>query len=72
MDTLSIRIVFDQKGQAKKNPKKKAMIYIEIRDKKTNQKTYIPTNVKILFEHYYLFANILCYNGLCILGRISV
>lgn len=47
-----MRIVFDQKGKAKKDPKKKAMIHIEVRDTVTNQKTYIPTNVKILFEHH--------------------
>lgn len=47
-----MRIVFDQKGNAKKDPKKKAMIHIEIRDTVTNQKTYIPINVKILFEHH--------------------
>ncbi|MDH6355532.1 hypothetical protein M2132_001877 [Dysgonomonas sp. PH5-45] len=52
METLTLRIVFDQKGKAKKDPKKKAMIHIEVRDTVTNQKTYIPTNVKILFEHH--------------------
>jgi len=52
METLAMRIVFDQKGKAKKDPKKKAMIHIEVRDTVTNQKTYIPTNVKILFEHH--------------------
>lgn len=40
METLAMRIVFDQKGMAKKDPKKKAMIHIEIRDTVTNQKTY--------------------------------
>lgn len=52
MENLAMRIVFDQKGKAKKDPKKKAMIHIEVRDVVTNKKTYIPTNVKILFEHY--------------------
>lgn len=52
METLLMRIVFDQKGKAKKDPKKKGMIHIEVRDKVSNQKTYIPTNVKILFEHH--------------------
>lgn len=52
METLAMRIVFDQKGKAKKDPKKKAMIHIEVRDIVTNQKTYISTNVKILFEHH--------------------
>lgn len=28
------------------------MIHIEVRDITIDQKTYIPTNVKILFEHH--------------------
>lgn len=52
METLAMRIIFDRKGIAKKSPKTKAMISIEVRDTTTNQKTYIPTNVKILSEHY--------------------
>ena len=52
MENVSLRIIFDQKSKTKKNPKLKAMIHIEVRDKNTNKKTYIPTDVKILDEQY--------------------
>lgn len=52
MNTLSIRFVFDRKGETKNNSKKKALVQIEVYCKNTHKKVYISTGVKILREQY--------------------
>lgn len=56
MDGLSIRFVFDRKGETKKDPKKKALVQIEVFDKKSRKKVYISTDVKILRDQYSMDA----------------
>lgn len=52
MDSLSIRFVFDRKGETKSAPKKKALVQVEVFDKVSRKKVYISTGVKILREQY--------------------
>lgn len=52
MENFGIRIVFDRKGETKKNPKERALIHIEVTDKDTRRKRYISTGVKILANQY--------------------
>ena len=48
MDGLSIRFVFDRKGETKKDASKKALVQIEVYDKITRKKVYISTGIKLL------------------------
>lgn len=52
MDGLSIRFVFDRKGETKNDAKKKALVQVEVFDKVSRKKVYISTGVKILREQY--------------------
>lgn len=52
MDTLLVRFVFDRKGETKKEPKKAALVQIEVFDRITRKKVYISTGIKILANQY--------------------
>lgn len=52
MKILNIRIVFDRKGETKSNPKKLALVHIEVLERQTKRKRYIYTGVKILESQY--------------------
>ncbi|NDW19288.1 hypothetical protein D0T53_10225 [Dysgonomonas sp. 216] len=52
MDGLSIRFVFDRKGETKNDAKKKALVQVEVFDKVSRKKVYISTGVKIIREQY--------------------
>lgn len=52
MKLFSIRIVFDRKGETKNNPKKEALVQIEILDKGMRKKKYISTGIKLFANQY--------------------
>lgn len=52
MDTLSLRFVFDRKGETKKDHTKKALVQVEVYDSNSRRKVYISTDVKILRSQY--------------------
>lgn len=52
MNLFSIRIVFDRKGETKSNPKKEALVQIEVIDKTTKRKKYISTGIKLFANQY--------------------
>lgn len=52
MDSLTLRFVFDRKAVTKKEPKKEALIQIEVYDKVSRKKKYISTDEYILRSQY--------------------
>ena len=52
MNILNIRIVFDRRAETKSNPKKAAMVHIEVLERQSKRKKYIYTGVKILASQY--------------------
>lgn len=52
MDTLSIRFVFDRKGETKNDAKKNAPVQIKVFVKISRKKVYISTGIKILKSQY--------------------
>lgn len=50
--TLSIRFVFDRKGETKKDPSKKALVQIEVYEKVTHKKVYISTGVRLTKKQF--------------------
>lgn len=52
MDSLVLRYIFDRKGVTKKEPKKEALIQIEVYDKISRKKRYISTGEYILKSQY--------------------
>lgn len=52
MNGLSVRFVFDRKGETKKDKNKKSLVQIEVYCKRTHKKVYVSTGVKILRSQY--------------------
>ncbi|WP_085537264.1 site-specific integrase [Massilibacteroides vaginae] len=52
MDSLVLRFIFDRKGVTKREPKKEALIQIEVYDKISRKKKYISTGEYILRSQY--------------------
>lgn len=52
MNRFSVRIIFDRKRETVNNPKKEALVHIEVLERETKRKRYISTNVKLLAKQY--------------------
>lgn len=52
MERFSVRIVFDRKKETVNNPKKDALVHIEVLEKNTKRKIYISTDVRLFANQY--------------------
>lgn len=52
MDGLTMRFVYDRKGETKNNPDKKALLQIEVYDKISRRKVYISTDIYLLAKQF--------------------